>query len=651
SRGPFFQYVGWAPVGHSLVYVQENNIYYITSPGHGTNIKPTQITSDGEQGRILNGIPDWVYEEEILGTDHALWWSPDGRFLLYAVFNDSHVRKYYYPYYGDMRSQYGDEKWISYPKPGTRNPTFKLKVYDISHNKTVNIEAPTEFKGSEFYFTNVGWRDNNFFLVTYLNRPQNSSIIHACKAISGDCKVNERENGKGAWVDLYRPPVFSKDGSRYFWILPRREGNFGMYKQVAMVEFPVSKNLQLTKSEGLKTFLTEGTMDVTEIVGYDGDKEILYYIAAPDPRERHLYRVNSNSSDVNYRKSDCITCNYDKSCQYVTASFCMSGRYYMLGCQGPGVPYYVLKTPYGDDETMFESNDGLKKKLTQKKMPVPVYFKIKVSENEYLHGKLLHPPQLNTEEIITYPLLLTVYGGPDSQMVTKKFMSVNFETYLCSSNGIIIGYVDARGTSARGLSFLHAIYKQLGTIEVTDTIAAGNFFDQLGYVESSKKAIWGWSYGGFLTASILGSKEPPNPFDCGIAVAPVTDWNYYDSVYTERYMNTINDNPDGYRRSNVSRNAANFKKSNFMLIHGTGDDNVHFQNSAQLMKALVEANVFFRSQIYTDQHHDLDGGNTKRHLYETMEDFLNECFHGKSKKFELKRKMLQQTKQETIDSS
>ncbi|KAK3082967.1 hypothetical protein FSP39_010233 [Pinctada imbricata] len=637
ATGTRFQYVGWTPVGHGLVYIQKNNIYYWQDPSHGTDEKPRQITFDGQPKRIYNGVPDWVYEEEILMSDHALWWSPDGRFLLYAVFNDSHVRQYYYPYYGALRSQYGEERSIPYPKPGAKNPTIRLKVYDVRENKTVEVKPPEELKNSEYYITTIGWRDRDFFLVTYMNRPQNMSVIQACKAANGQCKT-------------YRPPIFSKDGTRYFWILPRREGNSGMYKQVAMVEFPVSKNQQLTNREGLKVFLTSGTMDVTEIVGYDSEMEIIYYIAAPDPKERHLYSVKIGSHETSYNTKKCLTCQYDKSCQYVSASFSASGRYYMLGCQGPGVPYYILKSPFNDDEVMFESNEQIKKQLSNKKMPEVEYFKIKVSDNEYLHGKLLLPPQLNKEEIITYPLLLTVYGGPNSQMVTKKFTPVNFETYLCSSNGVIIGYVDARGTGARGLLFLHSIYKRLGKIEVADTIAAGNFYDKLSYVDSSKKAIWGWSYGGFLTTSVLGSRDPPNPFNCGIAVAPVTDWNYYDSVYAERYMNTIDDNPEGYKMSNVSRHAANFKKSNFMLIHGTGDDNVHFQNSAQLMKALVEANVFFRSQIYTDQKHSLNTGNTKRHLYETMDDFLNVCFHGTSRKFEIRTKHLQLSKQETIDA-
>ncbi|XP_021342570.1 dipeptidyl peptidase 4-like isoform X6 [Mizuhopecten yessoensis] len=646
SLGEIFQYVGWAPTGHGVVFVQDNNIFY--KPDISQNdVLPLQITNDGYHEEIFNGIPDWVYEEEILASDHALWWSPVGSFLLFASFNDTEVRKYYYPLYGSMQDPYGMQKRISYPKAGFRNPTFKLKIFNFKTNLTKTVHPPAELRNKEYYFTFVQWRDDNYVLISWMNRAQNKSVITVCNAETGVCSVNQRETGHGAWVDLSKPPLFAPKGDKYFLILPNQEGVAGYFQHVAMVTLP--PNPELSRETGVRRYLTLGKYDVTNIVGYNEKLELVYYISTGgDPRHRHLYSVSSSLQN-NFRHTECLTCDLDTDhCKYHTASFSQSGKYYVLGCMGPGVPYYTLRSTESDFEIMIEGNEALRVRLQRKALPKTEYFTFKADNGEILHGKLLLPPILKTEEILTYPLLLRVYGGPGSQEVTEQF-SLTWETYLSSTHDFICAYVDGRGTAARGNTFLHSIYRKLGTYEVDDAITAGNFYDQLSYVESSKIAIWGWSYGGFLTASVLG--RGTETFGCGISVAPVTDWHYYDSVYTERYMSTPEDNPDGYNLSNVSKNAKNFKSAKFMLIHGTGDDNVHFQNSAQLMRALVEENVYYRSQIYTDQQHALNGGNSRRHLYETMEDFLKECFTGKSKKFEQKSKILENSKQEPIDES
>ncbi|XP_060074300.1 dipeptidyl peptidase 4-like isoform X3 [Ylistrum balloti] len=642
SMGQIFQYVGWAPTGHAVVFVQDNNIFY-KSDVTENDVAPMQITTDGYHEEIFNGIPDWVYEEEILASDHALWWSPEGSFLLYASFNDTEVRKYYYPLYGSMEDSYGMQKRIAYPKAGFRNPTFKLKIFNFKTKATKVVNPPMELAKAEYYFTFVQWRDDNYVLIAWLNRAQNKSVITVCNAETGGCSINQRESGHGAWVELYKPPLFAPKGDKYFLVLPNQEGVAGYFQHVAMVTLPLSRET------GVRRYLTLGKYDVTNIVGYNEKLELVYYISTKgDPRHRHLFSVSSSLQN-NFRHTECLTCDLDPDhCRYYTASFSQSGKYYVLGCMGPGIPYYTLRSTESDFEIMMEGNEGLRARLPNKALPTTEFFTFKADNGEILHGKLLLPPILKKEEILTYPLLLKVYGGPGSQEVTEQF-SLSWETYLSSTHDFICAYVDGRGTAARGNTFLHSIYRKLGTYEVDDAVTAGNFYDELPYVESSKIAIWGWSYGGFLTASVLG--RGTETFGCGISVAPVTDWHYYDSVYTERYMSTPEDNPDGYNLSNVSKNAKNFKSAKFMLIHGTGDDNVHFQNSAQLMRALVEENVYFRSQIYTDQQHGLDGGNSRRHLYETMEDFLKECFTGKSKKFEQKSKILENSKQEPIDES
>ncbi|KAK3083443.1 hypothetical protein FSP39_022859 [Pinctada imbricata] len=623
-----FQYVDWSPSGHGLVLVQGNNIYYKEDIGDMTT-PAIQYTEDGVEGIIYNGIPDWVYEEEVLGTDHALWWSPNGRHILYAHFNDTMVKDYYYPIYGAMDNSYGEAIKLRYPKAGSTNPTFSLNVLNLDTNTNVSIPVPQELVSREYYFTKVEWRDNDYFVVSYLNRPQNISYIYVCNT-QGQCRNNQKEEGHGGWVQLVSPPHFTLSGQHYFLVLPRQEGAEGYYKHVAMISLDLTSGIMESSGEGQKVYLTHGSFDVMSIVGYDSQNQTVYYIAAKDPRQRHLYRVSVDSTSPDYKESVCLSCDYDPKCQYVSASFSTNGDYFIMGCLGPGVPYYVLKSTHTNFEHVLEDNAVFKLNISSKHLPTIEYVNIKLPTGESMYGKLLLPPELNKDHVTKYPLLMNVYGGPDTQRVTMRYQ-LAWETYLASSRGFIIAYADGRGGAARGQRWLQSNYRRLGGIEVEDTITAGEFFKNIPYVDETKMSIWGWSYGGYLTTSVLG--RGTETFQCGISVAPVTDWIYYDTIYTERYMGTPHDNAEGYHLGNASRLVEHFKKSKYLLVHGTGDDNVHFQNSAQFIRSLVEGNIYYRTQIYTDKQHSLTGGNTRTHLYTTLEDFLHECNHGYSKYF------------------
>ncbi|XP_056013194.1 dipeptidyl peptidase 4-like isoform X2 [Ostrea edulis] len=635
-----FQYVSWAPQGHGVVFVQHNSIYYMANPWDQM-AKPEVIVQDPGSGEIFNGVPDWVYEEEIISSDNAIWWSPNGDRILYAVFNDSSVRPYYYPYYGDMENAYGTNMKIFYPKPGYGNPTFTLYIRKLgTNNQTFMLSPPNEFKNKDHYFTTVTWINNEYALISWLNRAQNKTILTICSVMNGKCKMNQEEESRGGWIDLYTPPIVSPKEDWYFMIIPRQESELGSFKQILMVEASVSNN-KLDSAPAQKKFRTGGTSDVMQIVGFNADNQILYFIGVPngDSRKRHLYSISTKITD-NDMKVTCLTCDYSPDCQYVSASFSHSGEYYVLGCLGPAVPYYVLKStkhPIDGNSTdiTFENNDHLKQKLANKALPKIEYVNIPINEKEFMYAKMMLPPLLDKKQTYTYPLLFSVYGGPDSQKVTYRFQ-LGWEDYLVSSKNYIVAYADGRGSTGRGQKWLHAVYKNLGTAEIEDAIKAGRHFNDLPFVESSKKAVWGWSYGGYTTASVIGRGD--GLFECGISVAPVTDWHYYDSVYTERYMGMPHENVMGYKSSNVSQYANKFKNTKYMLVHGTGDDNVHFQNSAQFIKALVEEDVFFRLQVYTDQQHGLRGGNTRKHLYGSLEDFLGECFEGVSKNFGINHK-------------
>ncbi|BFZ22013.1 hypothetical protein BsWGS_25052 [Bradybaena similaris] len=608
-----FEYVAWSPTGHALVIVKDSNIFYKPD----VLAAPLQLTTSGVPKLIYNGIPDWVYEEEILGADNAIWWSPQSTYLLYASFNDTRVPKFHFPMYGQMNNPYTEDQDIAYPKAGYPNPTFTLFVVKLSTREEKKLIPPTELDGWDYYFTTVVWRNDEEVMVTWMNRTQTFAIQTICSVISGMCNKSIDVYAESGWLDLFIPPIVTNNGSHYFWILSSKDTD--PYKHVAMVE--VRKN-----SQDQLNFLTRGSWEVSKLVGFDEETQRVYFLSPQnDPRRKHMYSVSTHGGDLR-----CETCNFHEKCQYNEVSMATTGDFYVLECLGPGIPIYSLMTKDGVEVERLENNSAFAEKIAKKSLPWIKYEQISLQSGEKLWSKMLMPPVLKVEEILTYPLVLHVYGGPGSQMVTEKY-SIDWHTYMTSSREVIYAFVDGRGSGGRGDRFLHSIYKQLGKHEVADSIAAAEQFGKLEYVDEDNMAIWGWSYGGFVTASALG-QAGKKIFRCGIAVAPVTDWIYYDSVYTERYMGLpFGEELINYKNANVSQNAINFRKSNFMLIHGTADDNVHFQQSAQLIKALTEADVYFRLQIYPDKHHGLIGGNTRRHLYETMEDFIVECFQGSDK--------------------
>ncbi|KAH3751812.1 dipeptidyl peptidase 4-like [Dreissena polymorpha] len=628
-HGDQFQTVSWSPVGHSLVFVQYNDLYYMRDPTRRDVIK---LTFGGFEDieRIFNGVPDWVYEEEILRSNSAFWFSPDGSYILYASFDDRDVMTYEIAMYDATGDEFGRTEHLAYPKPGTPNPKVALKVVHLISNATSTIPVPTEIKNIDYYFTAVTWQDESHVLVTWMNRAQNMSILSLCEANGATCKKNLRVESPTGWVDLFRSVVFKPDGSKYFLILPQTDGAAGSFQHIAMVDS--DSDITGTFSDGSKTFITAGQWDVFDIVGYDNSLEQIYFTATnmDDPTEKHLYRATVQKDSPDFKSIKCLSCDVSKDCLYVDATFTSSGKYYILACKGPGIPIYYLYSTENGLVTVLEDNADLRTKLEDYSLAVEEFLKLPIDkeETDHMWVKALLPPVLRKEEITTYNILFKVNGSPGTQLVTKEF-NIGWEQYLCSCHSVIIVFVDGRGSGGRGNRWMHAVYKQLGQLEADDIITAANHFNNLHYVNENT-TVWGASYGGFLAASVIARAS--NAFRCGMAVSPVTDWRYYDSVFTERYMGlpTANDNLGGYNAANISKYASNFKSARFMILHGTGDDNVHFQNSAQLIKALVEEDVYFRQQIYPDENHFLNGQSTKIHLYNTMEDFILHCY-GKPK--------------------
>lgn len=623
------QFAGWASKGIALTFVYENNLYYQPDP----ETTATQVTNSGKTRDIFNGIPDWVYEEEILHTNKAHWWSPGSQFICYAKFDDTKVPIYRFPTYGPGTSIYGYIDEIAYPKAGdigdNVNPKVQLFILetdalDVSHKE---LRPPRELEGKEYYVTLVTWRDNTHLLIAWSNRAQNKSILTLCDAITADCHMNliETNNEGKGWVTI-PDPIFINGGQKFLMVLSERDGNFGFWKHISMITTPLG-------TEGTKIFLTQGTWDVTELLAYDENTKLVYFQSTNrDPRKRHIFRVGTiESTDLSLKTPECLTCDFPDDCQYISAKFSKSAKHYILHCEGPGVPTYILKSTIDPRHIILEDNAELAARLAKKALPKKEYMEIDTGDGYKIWAEVLLPPILKKEHITKYPLLIHTYGGPGTQKVTEQF-GLGWSTFLTSSENVIYASIDGRGSGARGDRFLHKIYRNLGTLEVEDQVTGAKFMKEtMQYVDGDRTAIWGWSYGGFVTAHALGNAEYPETFNCGVAVAPVTDWRYYDTVYTERYMGLANsnDNYKGYDNANVSSKAHNFKGKHFMLIHGTADDNVHFQHTAQFVKALTEADVDFRIQVYSDKNHAIGGKTTSRHLHRTITSFLKEeCWNG-----------------------
>ncbi|XP_048391079.1 dipeptidyl peptidase 4 isoform X2 [Stegostoma tigrinum] len=602
------QYIAWAPVGHTLVYVWNYNIYLKTDPTSSS----INITTNGKKNEIYNGIPDWIYEEEMLSSNNALWWSPNGIFFAYGEFNDTHVPLIEYSFYGD--GQYPETIQIPYPKAGANVSTVRLFVVNVENRTHQALEAPEDFLSSEYYLSAVKWVTDHRISVQWIERRQNHSILTICDfkaSNSWSCEKDLQfaEKSTTGWIGVFHTsdPFFETDNINFYKVFSDMQG----YKHIHRI----SRNPPEVKQ------ITSGNWEVINIVTLT--KDTLYYISNEYqqwPGRRNLYKIKIGTSS---QKPQCITCELmAERCQYYSAYFSKNGKYYMLSCYGPGLPIFTLVNATNDKviETL-EDNKELEENLQNIQMPTKIVKFLELDGTNYSYQMILPP---NFEASNKYPLLIDVYGGPGSQKVDDRF-SIDWATYLASTERVIVASFDGRGSAYQGDKIMHAIYRRLGTYEVDDQIRATRKFIEMGFIDEKRTAIWGWSYGGYVTSMVLGTGS--EVFKCGIAVAPVSNWTYYDSMYTERYMGypTEDDNLQFYKNSTVMERADKFKLVDYLLIHGTADDNVHFQQAAQISKALVNKEVDFQAMWYTDKDHGLSG-LAYSHLYIHMSHFLQQCF-------------------------
>jgi dipeptidyl-peptidase-4 len=581
---------------------------------------------------IFNGIPDWLYEEDVLSDRVAHYWSPNDQYICYASFNDTDVPLQPWPWYGSKSNVYVRTIQIAYPKAGnvtgnTPGPNTKvqLHIFDVLKKVSKPLSPPSNFSDIDHYYLQVVWRNDSTVMVTWANRVQNISIIsvYDADATNPQSVTNLQLTVSGGWVEVPPAmPLFVESGQKYLTILPQQLTS-GPWRHLALVTAPDTGN-------GAVTYLMNKEEEVMEIVGYDPIKNYVYFTSTNgEPTELHIKRVNVSGGPAQIPY--CLTCEMPPECRYMTASFSPSGIYYFLNCHGPDIPTYTLrKTGDGSLVKVMENNDALRAALALKALPTREFLTFPVGDGYTGRAEIFFPPNYNSSQ--KYKLLVYAYAGPGSQRVMKTFpvggSTTNWLLYLKSTHNIIVASLDGRGSMAAGDKLKFEMYRKLSTVEVQDQIIGGNYFRGLSYIDKSvPSAIFGWSYGGGVAAHVMG--DPSRTFTCGISVAPVTTKAYYDTAYTERYLGlaTKNDDELGYNNTDVMNKVANFHNKTFMIAQGSADDNVHYMHSAHLITALANAGVQFRQNMYADQNHNINSPGLSRHLYASMTNFLlNDCW-------------------------
>ncbi|KAE8351135.1 putative dipeptidyl peptidase 4 [Aspergillus coremiiformis] len=584
------QYAKWSPIGNRIAFVRENDLYI------WDNGVVTQITEDGGPD-MFHGVPDWVYEEEILGDRFALWFSPDGKYLAYLSFNETGVPTYTVPYYMDSQPiapPYPRELKLRYPKVSQTNPTVALSLLNIASKKV--SKAPIDaFDPHDLIIGEVAWLTDAHTTVAakVFNRVQDRQKVVAVDAVSNKATVINERDGTDGWLDnfismAYIGPIKSSDATAYYIDISDHSGWAHLYL------FPVSGGDAIP--------LTQGKWEVMSILRIDKKRQLVYYLSTQHhSTERHLYSVSYSTFKVTPLVDDTVAA-------YWSASFSAQAGYYILSYGGPDVPYQELYSINSSKplRTITDNADVIRK-IKEYALPNITYFELPLPSGETLNVMQRLPPNFSPHK--SYPILFTPYGGPGAQEVTKRWQSMNFKAYVASDPELeyITWTVDNRGTGYKGRQFRSAVTRHLGLLEAEDQIYAAEKAANIPWVDADHIAIWGWSFGGYLTSKVL--ENDSDAFTLGIITAPVSDWRFYDSMYTERYMKTLSTNEAGYNESAV-RKTDGFKnvEGGFLIQHGTGDDNVHFQNSAALVDLLMSDGISpskLDSQWFTDSDHGI----------------------------------------------
>ncbi len=583
-------YATFSPEGSKVAFVRNNNLFYTALDGSPEE----QITDDGKFNYIINGTTDWVYEEEfsfVVGFE----WSPDSKKLAYYRFDESEVKEYNLQLW--RGSLYPIDYRYKYPKAGENNSTVEIWFYDLSRKQKVKADLERE---KELYIPSMKWTaDPNVLSILTLNRLQNKMVLLHAVASTGETDEILAE-ATNTYFDIEELNLTYLKNGQQFILLTETDG----YKHLYLYSIA---GRMLRK-------LTTGDFEISEFLGLDETSRKAYYISTEvSPLERHLYSISFDGKKKTKLSSAAGTHQINMSSDF---------QFYIDHHSSAGHPDVatLYNTKKNSPLKLLEENEQLASNASEYGVVPKEFFTFKTPDAVVLNGFMLKP--LNFDPSKKYPVLVFQYSGPGSQEVENAWAGSHFYFHqVLTQKGYIVAVIDPRGTGGRGESFKKITYKQLGKYELEDHLAAGRYLGSLDYIDETRMGIWGWSYGGYMSA--LAMTKGAGVFKIGIAVSPVTNWRFYDTIYTERYLQTPQLNPDGYDMNSPLTFASSLS-GKFLLIHGTGDDNVHFQNSIMLEDAFINASKQFDSFYYPDKDHDIEGGVTKLHLYTIMLNFIQD---------------------------
>ena len=581
-------YATLSPNDSHIAYVKDNNVYYQNLENGAT----MPITEDGEYNNIINGSADWVYEEEFAFAK-AFFWSPDGSKIAYMKFDESEVNEFTMTNYHD--DLYPEYVTFKYPKVGEKNAIVSIHIFDLESGETQKVALD---ESTDFYVPRIKWTStSNQLCVFKMNRHQNNLKLLLVNSDNGTVNML-MEDSNNYYIDITDDLTFLDNGEQFIWTSEKSGYN----------------HIYLYDMNGNElNAITSGNFDVTNFYGYDAKNERIYYQAADEtPLERNIYSCAMKGG----RKKKL---SFERGMN--SAQFSSTFDYYVLNHSTINTPSnYTVYDRVGNSVRLIEDNIELKNIQKSYGVSPAEFFTINTEENVNLNAYMIKPA--NFDESKEYPVFMYLYGGPGSQQVTNGWKGQNYWWFqMLAQQGYMVVCVDNRGTGARGEEFKKMTYLQLGHYETIDQINAARYLASLPYVDAKRMGIWGWSYGGYMSSLCL--LKGNDVFKMAIAVAPVTSWKWYDTIYTERYMRTLAENESGYA-DNSPIYFADQLMGDYLLIHGMGDDNVHFQNSVEMANALIAANKQFDTYFYPNRNHGIYGGVTRLHLYQKMTDFIHE---------------------------
>lgn len=581
-------YATMNPQGDKVAFVYNNNLYY--KDLHTNEV--VAVTTDGAINQIINGTTDWVYEEE-LSFVKGFEWSPDGKKIAYYRFDESQVPEFTLTNYRD--DLYPEYVTYKYPKVGAKNSDVSIQVFDLAQKKELMSGGTDE---NWEYIPRIKWTTKaNELVVFFMNRHQNHLALELWNTDQLQKSILLDEKNK-YYIDIHDNLTFLQDGERFVWTSEKDGWN----------------HIYLYNKKGKELAqLTKGKWDVTSFYGVDETNNAIFFQAASkNPMEREIFQVGLDG-----RSPKMIV---DKP-GYSSAQFSSTFDYYVLNQSDINTPSsYTVYNRAGEKVRLIEDNNDLKMQLLKHGVKEAEFFSFKTKDKVDLNGYMIKPKDMMPG--IKYPVFMFLYGGPGSQQVLDNWRGDRYVwLQMLAQKGFVVAVVDNRGTGARGEEFKKMTYLQLGKYETEDQIEAARYLGSLDYTDASRIGIFGWSYGGYMSSLCI--LKGNNVFKAAIAVAPVTNWKWYDSIYTERYMQTEAENPDGYR-DNSPVYFADRLRGDYLLVHGLGDDNVHFQHTAEMANALISANKQFDTYFYPNRNHGIYGDNARLHLYQKMTDFIME---------------------------